>query len=41
MTEIKPAMNNTETGSPRSSAPRAADVIGLSERNTVTWVGEA
>ena len=41
MTEIRPAMNNTEMGSARSRAPRAAEVIGLRERNTVTRVGEA
>jgi len=41
MTEIKPAMNNAEIGSARSNAPRAAEVMGLSERNTVTRVGEA
>jgi len=40
MTQIKPAMNKAEIGSARSNAPRAAEVIGLSERNTVTRVGE-
>ena len=36
MTQIKPAMNNMEIGSARMNAPNAAEVIGLSERNTVT-----
>jgi hypothetical protein len=36
MTQIKPAMNKMEIGSARMNAPNAAEVIGLSERNTVT-----